>query len=649
MNIIKQSLFFLIAILLLTIFIYIPGLSGDYVFDDSANILENQKLVLEHLTFEQLSRAWHSGDAGPLGRPISMLTFALNYYFIGSFEPYYFKLTNLCIHLLNGILLYFIALKIFSWLCINKKEEKTKLMALTVCLMWLIHPLNLTSVLYVVQRMTSLSTLFGMLALLIYCHVRTVNAIKLKKIIFIIFMFFSLVLSVLSKESGFLFIGLIFLSELCIFKCENIRNKPIYIANIKLIKLLWLMIALLVLVFFYIANHFINIATTNRSFTIVERLYTEARVMFYYLKMFFAPLLSDLSLYHDDFEISKSIFNPITTFYSILIIFIISLASLITYKKYPLFLFAWGWFIISHLMESTFISLELVHEHRNYFATIGFILVGVYYIFQIGNKNIKRFVFIFIAFYSVNLAFTTWQRSVIWSNLVDQAAYEVEMHPQSDRANYQMARMYMKLMINQPKDAVMYAEKAKEYLARARSSYMPENGAWFAEIQLRYHLKEKVDDILINELIDNLKNKPFYNSNMSFIHQFSKCQINGFCKMDHNLAVKILASGLDNPRVGDGLKSELYKVLGQYFVEVAGDFVKGEEFLLLALSHNNDINGNLLMSQVYRLESKLSLAKKHLEIAKTLDTNYAWKNEIAIEQRNINKALFLKGISSSED
>jgi len=643
MKFIKKTNFYLIAILLLTVCIYAPGLNGDYVFDDSANILENQKLALENLTFEQLSRAWNSGDAGPLGRPISMLTFALNYYFIGSFEPYYFKLTNLCIHLFNGILLYFIALKIFSWLCINKKEEKTKLMALTVCLIWLIHPLNLTSVLYVVQRMTSLSTLFGMLALLIYCHVRTVNAIKLKKIIFIIFMFFSLVLSILSKESGFLFVGLIFLSELCIFKCENISNKPIYIANIKLIKLLWLVITLLVLVFFYIANHFLNIATTNRSFTIVERLYTEARVIFYYLKMFFTPLLSDLSLYHDDFEISKSIFKPITTFYSILTIFIVSLISLITYKKYPLFLFAWGWFVISHLMESTFISLELVHEHRNYFATIGFILFGVYYLFQIENIKIKPFVFIFIAFYSVNLAFTTWQRSVIWSNLVDQAAYEVETHPKSDRANYQMARMYMKLMINQPKDAVMYAEKAKDYLARARSAYMPENGAWFAEIQLRYHLKEKVDDILINELVFNLKNKPFYNSNMSFIYQFSKCQINGFCKMDHNLAVKILASGLDNPNISGGLKSELYKVLGQYFIEVAGDFIKGEEFVLLALEYNNDISGNLLLSQIYRLQDKYTLARKYVQIAKELDVMQGWGKEISIENRNIEQAELLHG------
>ena len=100
MNIIKQPLILLITILLFTFLIYVSGLSGDYVFDDSANILENQKLELEFLTFDQLSRAWHSGDAGPLGRPVSMLSFALNYYFIGSFEPYYFKFTNLFLKIL---------------------------------------------------------------------------------------------------------------------------------------------------------------------------------------------------------------------------------------------------------------------------------------------------------------------------------------------------------------------------------------------------------------------------------------------------------------------------------------------------------------------------------------------------------------------
>lgn len=638
----KKPLILLLLILIFTFLVYAPGLNGDYVFDDSANILENQNLEIKRISLDQLAMAWNSGDAGPLGRPISMLTFALNYYFIGSFEPYYFKLTNILIHLFNGVILYFIAFKAFLWLSINKREEKIQLMALVVSLIWLIHPLNLTSVLYVVQRMTSLSTFFGLVALLIYFHLRTVNITIGKKIVFVVFIFLSLMLAIFSKESGLLFIGLIFISELCIFKCENLRKEPIYFCNIRLMNFLWFLAIILIGILLLLANYFINLPPGNRNFTIVERLYTESRVIIYYLKMFFSPLLSDLSLYHDDFEYSKSLFKPITTLYSVLIILTICICCLILYRKYPLFLFAWGWFVISHLMESTFISLELVHEHRNYFATIGFILIFVYYIFQVENKKIKPYIYIFLALYSANLAFTTWQRSIIWSNLVDHAAYEVEMHPNSDRANYQMARVYMKLMVNQPDDAIIYANKAKDYLVRARSAYKPENGAWFAEIQLRYHLKEKVDDILIYELIDNLKDKPFYNSNLSFIYQFSKCQINGFCKMDHNLAIKILASGLDNPRASNGLKSELYKILAQYFVEVAGDFIKGEEFLLLALENNNDVSVNLLLSQIYRLDNKLSFAQKYLEIAKNIDKDDTWKKEIAIEQRNINDVLYFK-------
>ena len=84
--------------LLTTYFIYNKGLWGDYVFDDSINILENSKLAIKTLDYTSLKSAFFSGDAGPLGRPISMLSFALNHYFTG-FEPFYFKLTNLFINL----------------------------------------------------------------------------------------------------------------------------------------------------------------------------------------------------------------------------------------------------------------------------------------------------------------------------------------------------------------------------------------------------------------------------------------------------------------------------------------------------------------------------------------------------------------------
>jgi len=632
----------LIIILGFTAFLYWPGLFGDYIFDDPANILDNQQIAITSLDINSLKTAWYSGDAGPLGRPISMLSFALNHYFTG-FEPFYFKLTNLFIHLINGLLVFIISLKLFQWLSRQHQAisfESTSYLACLVSLIWFIHPLNLTSILYVVQRMTSLSALFGLLALAIYCIWRTRTLTGLNTVLALCGIALSLLTSMLSKESGVLFIPLIYWVELIVFQAKNLQFQPIYIKKIKLIHMLWGGVIVAGLVFLYLLPPYLNPANfARREFTLVERLLTESRVIFYYLKMTFYPLLSDLSLYHDDFAISKSITQPITTLYSLLGLLGITLACIALIKKHPMLLFAWGWYVISQLLESTFISLELIHEHRNYFGIIGFIVTAVYYIAQINNKKIQPFIYILGAIYIANLAWTTWQRSEIWSNLVDHAAYEAAMHPQSDRANYQLARIYMKLMQNNPKQQAYYAELAEKALAQSKQSYMPANGAWFAELHLASYLKQTTKQQTIDELIYRLKNYPFLNSNISFLSAFSNCQINNICHVPHNQAVQIIAAGLDNPRVDDHLKAELYKLLAQYYIGVISDFEKGEEFMQHAITLNEDVNGRLIFAQIYRLQGKLVEAKAQLRQAKKIDTSKIWTKEIAIEQRNIDNMM----------
>lgn len=632
----------LIIILGFTAFLYWSGLFGDYVFDDPANILNNQKIAISTLDFNSLKTAWYSGDAGPLGRPISMLSFALNHYFTG-FEPFYFKLTNLFIHLFNGLLVFIISLKLFQWLSRQYQSifpQSAAHLACLVSLIWLIHPLNLTSVLYVVQRMTSLSALFGLLALAIYCIWRTRTITGLNTILASCGITFSLLASMLSKESGVLFIPLIYWVELIFFQAKNLQFQPIYIKKIKLIHILFWGVIVAGLVFLYLLPPYLNPANfARREFTLVERLLTESRVIFYYLKMTFYPLLSDLSLYHDDFVISKSITQPITTLYSLAGLLGISLACIALVKKHPMLLFAWGWYVISQLLESTFISLELIHEHRNYFGMIGFIVTAVYYITQINNKKIQPLIYVLGVIYIANLALTTWQRSEIWSNLVDHAAYEAAMHPQSDRANYQLARIYMKLMQNNPKQQTYYAELAEKALAQSKQSYMPANGAWFAELHLASYLKQTIKQQTIDELIYRLKNHPFLNSNISFLSAFSNCQINNNCHVPHNQAVQIIAAGLDNQRIDDHLKAELYKLLAQYYIGVISDFEKGEEFMQHAITLNEDVNSRLIFAQIYRLQGKLVEAKAQLQQAKKIDTSKIWTKEITIEQRNIDNIM----------
>ena len=159
------------ALCLLTVIIYVPGLSGDYMFDDMPNLLHNAQLNIESLDTESLQGAVFSSSSGMFRRPVSMLSFTLNRHFFG-IAPYSHKVVNLVIHLLTGIGLYLLSrLVIRSYRQYRNpalSDSTLQWLPVVVAGLWLVHPLNLTPVLYIVQRMTSLAALFTVLGLCLY-------------------------------------------------------------------------------------------------------------------------------------------------------------------------------------------------------------------------------------------------------------------------------------------------------------------------------------------------------------------------------------------------------------------------------------------------------------------------------------------------
>ncbi|HEY9110346.1 MAG TPA: hypothetical protein VIM92_01045, partial [Rhodanobacteraceae bacterium] len=93
----------LIALLAITWWAYHPGLSGDFLFDDFANLpaigatgpVDNWAAFWRYIT---------SGAADPTGRPLTLLTFLIDARDWPA-SPYPFKVTNLVLHLVNGALL----------------------------------------------------------------------------------------------------------------------------------------------------------------------------------------------------------------------------------------------------------------------------------------------------------------------------------------------------------------------------------------------------------------------------------------------------------------------------------------------------------------------------------------------------------------
>jgi Flp pilus assembly protein TadD len=132
---------------------YVNSFSGVFLLDDNDHIVEDQDFL---------------GIAGR--RPVVNLTLALSYGLSG-LEPWGYHLVNLAIHLLAGVTLFAVVRRTLeldsfetSW------KPRAPWIALTVALIWVVHPLQTQSVTYVIQRAEALMALFYLLT--IYCVLR---------------------------------------------------------------------------------------------------------------------------------------------------------------------------------------------------------------------------------------------------------------------------------------------------------------------------------------------------------------------------------------------------------------------------------------------------------------------------------------------
>ena len=158
----------LILGLALSAWIYLPGLGGSFELDDNGTIANNNYLKISHFTFEDLWQASLSSDSGQLRRPVAMFSFAINHVLTGM-DTWWMKLTNLGIHLLNGMILLLVLTQLFRRLYQNN-DKYALVVPYIITITWLVHPINFTAVSYIVQRMTSLSATFVLLSL--YCYLK---------------------------------------------------------------------------------------------------------------------------------------------------------------------------------------------------------------------------------------------------------------------------------------------------------------------------------------------------------------------------------------------------------------------------------------------------------------------------------------------
>ncbi|RCX33464.1 hypothetical protein [Thioalbus denitrificans] len=419
------SLFF---VCLVTIYIYWIGLGGPFLLDDFSS-LELVKRYFPDPIAVALSRA---DQAGLPGRPVSMLSFILtaeDY----PFDAWSFKYVNLCLHLITGLSWAWLLLIICRNSNIAFLRKSANLVALLGSAIWLLHPLNVSTVLYVVQRMTILSALFVILALIAFVYGKTTasNSKYSAAILLWIIYPFLLSLGVLSKENAVLGIPLTLLIDYFLIQ-SNRTDEPASFRRWRLIVVILPCALLVIKVLSAIPSYLVTYEI--RDFSIWERLLTQSRVLILSLYNLVIPTSTSSSIFYDDIEISHSILSPATTLAAILFLGALLGSSIYFRKRAPMYAFCVLWFFIGHLLESSFIPLELYFEHRNYLPGMGIsLLTASSLVFATRNISNSYFIFIVILATSV-FAYSTHTNAKTWGDANALAIYSLYEHPDSVRA-----------------------------------------------------------------------------------------------------------------------------------------------------------------------------------------------------------------------
>ena len=420
----------IILILASSVFLlYLPTLEYPFVFDDGHNIVNNPYIHMNEITLENLKNA---GFKSPTpNRPLANISFALNYYFQRSNVSGY-RLVNILIHIMCGILIYFLVRTTLSSFGANAAGTQWRWTPFFSALIWLVHPLQTQSVTYVVQRMNTMAAMFYILSLFLYVSAR-LRSHQRKKWILYTGCLIAGVFAVGTKENAATLPVFIFLYEWYFFQDMSrtwLKKNFFYFA---------LLFGFMVLaLFLFVGSHPVEKIVAGyegRNFTLNQRVLTEFQVVVFYLSLLFVPHPSRLNLDHD-FPLSLSLTTPFTTLVSILAITALTALALYGARKERFLSFCIFWFLGNLVIESSVIALEIIFEHRTYLPLVFSIPACVFLV----GRYLKFEWFKVLAMILVAAVFALWtyDRNTVWQDEVALWKDCIKKSPGKDRPYYNL-------------------------------------------------------------------------------------------------------------------------------------------------------------------------------------------------------------------
>lgn len=406
------------VIVLLGMVVYGNHLHNAFQFDSVAYIVNNPNLdrpeeilTLEFLTSELKSRG------------LLRMSMAVNAA-LGGNHPFGYHLFNLTFHIFNSLLLVFITGKVCrSFLRDTKSRDEKNFQGISIfaALLFLCHPIQTESVIYIISRSEVLAATFYLGGFLLFQSFwerrRSLSrAMKFLWLPALLFMVFALGFSV--KQTLITLPAILLLYALC--QCDR-ESWPIQF----LMRWKWVLVGVLLVAFAILMRKLLTdesflIGPSNPEEMVGRKKYMlsqPAVLVFYYLKLLLFPFNLNID---PDIPVVTNIMSWRFLAPTALVGALIYLG--IKAAKSRIYFFAILWFLIILSPSSSIVTLhDLAAEHRVYLASYGFYLAMAVALSQLIHtglqfpKSAQRWAGFFLLVAMVgSLGVMTVKRNLTW-------------------------------------------------------------------------------------------------------------------------------------------------------------------------------------------------------------------------------------------
>ena len=386
---------------------YSGTFDASFNFDDIPNIVQKES-IRNPLDIKSI---W----AGSKTRFVADFSFAINYA-VNGLQPFGYHLVNLIIHILTAITLYWFVILLFITpeLRKNPLARHAKGIALAVALVFTSHPIETQAVTYIVQRITSLASLFYLLSLALYLKARLYyDQNNRRHSLFYAGSLAAALLAMFTKEISVTL-------PICILIVEYFFFSPSFPMIWRRVKYLWPMLLTLLVVpinylasMGYLVRHF-GVAAETDTISRMDYLLTQFNVIRTYLRLLIFPANQSVDY---SYPISHSFLEPATFASFLLLVSLLALAFFL-FRKFRLLSFGIVWFFLTLLVESSVIPIrDVIFEHRLYLPSMGiFLAITVLVFYALGKK--PRILFALFALVVLLASLGTVHRNVLWKRQV---------------------------------------------------------------------------------------------------------------------------------------------------------------------------------------------------------------------------------------